>query len=87
MRVPLTTPSKCSPGIGSPAGVRLSARHVPVNVAPRRSSLTVASMGWLEQAADEGNLGFYLPSVDPNFDAVREHPRFKAVMKRANLAR
>jgi tetratricopeptide (TPR) repeat protein len=46
-----------------------------------------AAMGWLERAADEHNLGFYLPSVDPNFDAVRGHPRFKAVMKRANLDR
>jgi Tfp pilus assembly protein PilF len=44
-----------------------------------------AAMDWLEQAADERNLGFYLPSADPNYDAVRSHPRFKAVMKRANL--
>jgi hypothetical protein len=46
---------------------------------------TEAAMDWLEQAADERNLGFYLPSADPNYDAVRSHPRFKAVMKRANL--
>ena len=46
---------------------------------------TEEAMGWLERAADEHNLGFYLPSVDPNFDAVRQHPRFLAVMKRANL--
>lgn len=46
---------------------------------------TDAALDWLERAADERNLGFYLPSVDPNFDAVRGHPRFKAVMKRANL--
>ena len=44
-----------------------------------------AAMDWLERAADERNLGFYLPSVDPNFDVVRGHSRFKAVMKRANL--
>jgi serine/threonine-protein kinase len=44
-----------------------------------------SAMDWLERAADERNLGFYLPSVDPNYDAVRAHPRFKAVMKRANL--
>jgi len=30
-------------------------------------------------------MGFYLPSVDPVYDPVRPHPRFKAVMKRANL--
>jgi serine/threonine-protein kinase len=46
---------------------------------------TDAAMDWLERAADEHNLGFYLPSVDPNFDAVREHPRFRVVMERANL--
>ena len=44
-----------------------------------------SAMDWLEHAADDRNLGFYLPSVDPNFDAVRGHPRFRAVMKRANL--
>jgi Tfp pilus assembly protein PilF len=44
-----------------------------------------AALDWLEHAADERNLGFYLPSADPNYDAVRSHPRFKAVMKRANL--
>jgi serine/threonine-protein kinase len=46
-----------------------------------------AAMDWLERAADEHNLGFYLPASDPNYDAVRSHPRFKAVMKRANLDR
>lgn len=48
---------------------------------------TDAAMTWLERAADERNLGFFLPSADPNYDAVREHPRFQAVMKRANLDR
>ena len=46
---------------------------------------TEAAMEWLERAADERNLGFFLPSADPNYEAVRGHPRFKAVMKRANL--
>jgi tetratricopeptide (TPR) repeat protein len=44
-----------------------------------------AALTWLERAADERNLGFYLPSVDPSFDAIRSHPRFRAVLKRANL--
>jgi serine/threonine-protein kinase len=48
---------------------------------------TEAAMDWLEHAADERNLGFYLPASDPNYDAVRAHPRFVAVMKRANLDR
>ena len=48
---------------------------------------TEAAMDWLERAAEEHNLGFYLPSVDPHFDRVREHPRFQAVMKRVNLDR
>jgi hypothetical protein len=39
----------------------------------------------LERATDEQNLGFYLPSADLNYDVVRRHPRFMAVMKRANL--
>ena len=46
---------------------------------------TEAAMDWLERAADEQNLGFYLPSADPDYDVVRRHPRFMAVMKRANL--
>jgi Tfp pilus assembly protein PilF len=44
-----------------------------------------AAMDWLERAFEERNLGFYLPSGDPNYDVVRSHPRFKAVMERANL--
>ena len=44
-----------------------------------------AALTWLERAADERNLGFYLPSVDPHFDAIRSHPRFRAVLQRANL--
>jgi hypothetical protein len=27
-----------------------------------------------------------MPSVDPTYDAVRAHPRFVAVLARANLA-
>jgi eukaryotic-like serine/threonine-protein kinase len=46
---------------------------------------TEAALDWLERAADERCLGFYMPSVDPTYDSVRAHPRFKAVMQRANL--
>jgi hypothetical protein len=42
-------------------------------------------MDWPDRAADEHNLGLFLPSSDPNYDPVRGHPRFKDVMKRANL--
>ena len=48
---------------------------------------TESALDWLERAADERNLGFYLPASDPDYDNVRSHPRFKAVMKRANLDR
>jgi tetratricopeptide (TPR) repeat protein len=54
---------------------------IEVGLGNHESALT-----WLERAADERNLGFYLPSVDPSFDTIRSHPRFRAVMKRANLA-
>jgi tetratricopeptide (TPR) repeat protein len=59
----------------------------PIAVIELGLANTEAALDWLERAADERNLGFYLPSADPNFDAVRGHPRFKAVMKRANLDR
>ena len=46
---------------------------------------TDAALDWIERAVDERNVGFYLPSIDPSYDPVRMHPRFKAVMKRMNL--
>jgi hypothetical protein len=30
-------------------------------------------------------LGFYLPSVDPLYDSLRPHPRFRRVLQRINL--
>ena len=36
---------------------------------------TDVALDWLERATDERNLGFYMPSVDPVYDAVRSHPR------------
>ncbi len=44
-----------------------------------------AALDWLDHAVEERSLSFYLPSVDPSYDAVRSHPRFKAVLKRMNL--
>ena len=44
-----------------------------------------SALEWLERAMDERSLGFYLPSVDPSFDTLRTHPRFKAVMARVRL--
>ena len=44
-----------------------------------------SALGWLERAADERNLGFYMPSVDPSFDRLRTQPRFKAILARARL--
>ena len=46
---------------------------------------TDAALDWLERAVDERLTGFYMPSVDPIYDAVRTHPRFRALMTRMNL--
>jgi tetratricopeptide (TPR) repeat protein len=46
---------------------------------------TDSALEWLERATGERHLGFYLPSVDPFYDPVRSHPRFKAVLKRMHL--
>jgi Tfp pilus assembly protein PilF len=46
---------------------------------------TDSALDWLDQAVEERSLSFYLPSVDPSYDAVRSHPRFKAALKRMNL--
>ena len=46
---------------------------------------TDEALDWLERAAEERNLGFYMPSADPAYDSIRTHPRYKAVMERANL--
>jgi len=44
-----------------------------------------AAIGWLESAADERNPGFYFPSVDPVWNAVRGTTRFRALMTRMHL--
>jgi serine/threonine-protein kinase len=46
-----------------------------------------AALDWIERAADERHLGYYMPSVDPIYDSVRAHPRFQAVLQRMNLDR
>jgi tetratricopeptide (TPR) repeat protein len=44
-----------------------------------------AALDWLDRAVGDRHLGFYLPSVDPLFDSVRSHPRFRKVLQRINL--
>jgi tetratricopeptide (TPR) repeat protein len=46
---------------------------------------TDAALEWLERAADDRHMGFYLPSVDPLYDSVRSHPRFRKLLQRINL--
>jgi hypothetical protein len=46
---------------------------------------TDAALDWLERAVGERHTGFYLPSVDPIWDAARSLPRFKALMAKMNL--
>jgi len=43
------------------------------------------AMEWLERAADERNMGFYLPSADPVYDPIRETPRFRKLMDRIHI--
>ena len=44
-----------------------------------------AALDWLERGADERNVGYYLPSVDPIYDPIRSNPRFRRLMTRMNL--
>jgi len=41
-----------------------------------------SALDWLEHAADERNMGFYLPSTDPIYNPLRTNPRFLALMQR-----
>ena len=43
------------------------------------------ALDWLERAVAERHTGFYLPSVDPIWNAIRPTPRFRALMARMNL--
>jgi tetratricopeptide (TPR) repeat protein len=47
---------------------------------------TEAALDWMDRAAEERNLGFYLPSTDPIYDPIRSHPRFQALMRRIGVA-
>jgi tetratricopeptide (TPR) repeat protein len=44
-----------------------------------------AALDWLERAVEERHTGFYLPAVDPIWGALRDTPRFRALMARMNL--
>ena len=46
---------------------------------------TDAALDWLERAVDERHTGFYLPSADSVWDAIRATPRFRALMARMHL--
>ena len=43
------------------------------------------ALEWLERAVDERHTGFYLPSVDPVWNAIRSTPRFRSLLARMNL--
>jgi tetratricopeptide (TPR) repeat protein len=43
------------------------------------------ALDWIERAADERHVGYYMPSVDPIYDPIRSHPRFRALLRRMNL--
>jgi len=40
---------------------------------------TEASLDWLEHAAEERHMGYYLPSADPIYQPLRTNPRFLAL--------
>lgn len=46
---------------------------------------TDAALDWLERAADERHMGYYMPSIDPHYEPVRAHPRFRAILRRIHL--
>ena len=46
---------------------------------------SVAALDWLERAVEERHTGFYLPSVDPVWTAIRLTPRFRSFLARMNL--
>jgi tetratricopeptide (TPR) repeat protein len=45
------------------------------------------ALEWMERAAEERLVGYYMPSVDPIYSPVRSHPRFQALLARMNLDR
>jgi tetratricopeptide (TPR) repeat protein len=46
---------------------------------------TDEAVDWLEKAIDERHVGFYFPSIDPFYEPVRTHPRFRKALERMNV--
>src|SRR5439155_14292075 len=46
---------------------------------------TDAALDWLERAADERRVGYYMPAADPIYDPIRAQPRFQSLIKRMHL--
>ena len=83
------------------AGVRDEAERMLADLMARRSqgfypALPIAqihlglgrhneALDWIERAADERQVGYYMPSVDPIYDSIRSLPRFLALLRRMNL--
>jgi len=40
------------------------------------------ALDWLERAAEERHMGYYLPSADPVYNQLRANPRFVALLQR-----
>ena len=45
-----------------------------------------ASLDWLERAAAERHMGYYLPSADPIYESLRANPRFLALTQQMHTA-
>ena len=43
------------------------------------------ALEWLERAADEGSMGHYMPNVEPEWEALRDIPRFHRLLQRLGL--
>lgn len=41
-----------------------------------------SALSWLEHAAEERHMGYYLPSTDPLYGQIRMRPRFQALLQR-----
>jgi tetratricopeptide (TPR) repeat protein/TolB-like protein len=43
------------------------------------------ALEWLEHAANERSMGHYMPNVEPEWEALRDNPRFRQVLQRLGL--
>lgn len=43
------------------------------------------ALDWLERAADEGSMGHFMPNVEPEWDALRDIPRFQRLLQRLGV--